>query len=797
MRKTVYKSRAIMKLLLIIALAVILSIWPLRVVRRAIVIEGNGEPLVKSEAINDNRSFGQTFVARYDRLDSIDIYVSALEGGRYLTFSIRGEDGITLCERYVDLHGAGIPGYVSVPVGIDLTVNANYRMTIRGRFSSFRVATEPAGTSPQLAPGFFYYNDDVIADRQVRMRLRYDQPLAKGTSLLYMAVAAAVCVAAMLAVRAYYRRHPERDRLMLTGYAARPPLYAASLLFYGALFIMNFPMKRFHDAPFEIAFLAAGIVLACVLTLYAIRRITGDETTREPMPLPDRVMAVLSALTVAFCCEYMNGVSDAMHAESEKKILLCLAAMLVCAFVTPGKKAGMRVNRYGWFTLFVFACLVVFRNTRIWVVILTGFFALLYFRVGSRYGTRRWFAIVRAGILLHFFLAVGYCLLFRAFQAFNFARYPMIFHTVTVTAEYLSMVCAVTAAGMFACIAKQPVEAGIRGRLRAAWKDILLFGVSASYAVFTISRVAALATVGMVLMLIVVTTLKVFRMENKKRIVRTGDHLVAAVIAPVLAVALCLPAAFSMQRVMPALVRHHRVLKGIEEQWTLKPLVGKAEYDSPYYITASRFAALFSVRFFDGAEGIYNRPYDKYNYDEDGMLIYGWNGEELDYEKYMEMMASEEAKAPQTPAPQAQTSGEHLEEVSNGRFDIFRAYLRHIGLRGHPGIGLVTDEETYVHAHNTFLQSMYDFGIPAGVLFSAWIGVTILFGIYRYLCGPEEDNDDGASPQTHALHVTALTGAFAAASLVEWTFFLYNPVTVMLLMMTGPLLFNGAKHETG
>ncbi|MBQ4416351.1 MAG: hypothetical protein II868_01545 [Butyrivibrio sp.] len=786
-----------MTVLLIVALSVILMIWPLRLVRRAVVIEGSGTPLMTSEAINDDRSFGQTFVARYDRLDSIDIYVSALEGGRYLSFSIRGEDGVILCERLTDLGEAAIPGYVSVPLGIGLTVNANYRITAGGHFSSFRVATEPAGSSPQLATGFFYYNDDVYADRQVRMRLNYDQPLTKGTSLLYMFIAAAAGVAAVCAIRAYYRRHPERDRLMLAGYAMRPPLYAVSLLFYGTLFILNFPMKRFHDAPFEIVFLAVGIVLACVLTMYAVRRITGDETAREPVPPSDRIMAVLSALVLAFCCEYMNGVTDAMHAESEKKILLGLAAMLICAFLAPGAKGRPRVNRYGWFTLLVFVMLVIFRNTRMWVVILAGFFTLLYACIGIKYGVKRWLAIARSGILLHFFLSVGYCLLFRAFQAFNFARYPMIFHTVTVTAEYLSMVCAVTAAGMFACIANRPAEAGIRGRLRAAWKDIMLFGISVSYAVFTISRVAALATTGMLLLLLIVTTYGVFRGGTAKRVVRTGDHLIACVIALVLAVVLFLPAAFAMQRIMPALVRHHRVLKGIEEQWTLKPLLGKAEYDSPYYMTASRFAALFSVRFFDGAEGIYNRPYDKYNYSEDGLLIYGWNGEVLDYEKYMEMQASEGAEAEQPSFPQAKPTGEHLEEVSNGRFEIFRAYLAHIGLRGHPAVGLVTEEETYIHAHNTYLQSMYDFGMPAGVLFSAWIGVTILFGIYRYLCGSKEDDESGASLQTHALHVTALTGAFAAASLVEWTFFLYNPVTVMLLFMTGPLLFNGAEHETG
>ena len=97
----------------------------------------------------------------------------------------------------------------------------------------------------------------------------------------------------------------------------------------------------------------------------------------------------------------------------------------------------------------------------------------------------------------------------------------------------------------------------------------------------------------------------------------------------------------------------------------------------------------------------------------------------------------------------------------------------------------MTEEEIFIHAHNTYIQAMYDFGIPAGLLFSVWIGVTILYGIHVYFRGRDD-----------ALCAVAVSLAFASSGVAEWIFFLYNPVTLMFFGAIVPMMLTGEADDT-
>jgi hypothetical protein len=69
-----------------------------------------------------------------------------------------------------------------------------------------------------------------------------------------------------------------------------------------------------------------------------------------------------------------------------------------------------------------------------------------------------------------------------------------------------------------------------------------------------------------------------------------------------------------------------------------------------------------------------------------------------------------------------QAENEEANDISNGRFEIFSKYFKALRFGGHAKMGLESGED-YAHAHNSYLQVAYNFGIIAGVVF---IGICVM-----------------------------------------------------------------------
>ena len=91
---------------------------------------------------------------------------------------------------------------------------------------------------------------------------------------------------------------------------------------------------------------------------------------------------------------------------------------------------------YGIILTVFFALLVIFRNTRGWPVYLVCTFGLYYIRMAVWEKRERLAENICNGILLHFLIMVGYCLLHRPYMFFIYTRYHFIFHPVTESAVY-------------------------------------------------------------------------------------------------------------------------------------------------------------------------------------------------------------------------------------------------------------------------------------------------------------------------------------------------------------------------
>ena len=133
-----------------------------------------------------------------------------------------------------------------------------------------------------------------------------------------------------------------------------------------------------------------------------------------------------------------------------------------------------------------FAAMIIYRNGRWWTVALAVSFTLFYLTYGMWEHKERLLVNVGRGIVLQFLMATGYALLHRPYLTFRTARYPHIFHTVTITAAYLTIVECVAVVMLLSKMAKSK-------KLKDYWKELLFFGVVSAYILFTMARTAFFA----------------------------------------------------------------------------------------------------------------------------------------------------------------------------------------------------------------------------------------------------------------------------------------------------------------
>ncbi|MBR0164222.1 MAG: hypothetical protein IJQ12_06080 [Lachnospiraceae bacterium] len=832
MRKTVCLRHLIGGAILACTVLLILAIYPARIFRKEQVFSPRTQfaPL-PAEAVNKERNLRQAFLPQYDRLSSLEVWVESLDAGRYMIATLYNEKEVAIAQRYIDLGTYELPGFVSIPLGVGCHVGERHVLLLENRFSTYRTGIVFTDSeSAQVLQGLFY-GWDPVPGMQLRMILHYDLPVSKKASLLFMGLAGILGAALFLAVRRFFAKHPEKDAILLPARVLGYGLTGASVVFYTALFVCNLPFRLFDLRPVECSFYALGIVIAALMTLGAIRRCFFEDAEALPlmkgetddMPgavsaggeapcgIREHLVSVLLALALQYTCNYVNGIVDAMHTDARRGMLVCLFAACVLLLIGthPLKRLSAlfrRMSVYAYLTALTGIVLLIFRNGRMWITWMVVLCAVLFFAAAPYASKGQWGTIFRNAAMLHFLLSMVYCLLFRAYQAYGYTRYGFVFSTATVTGEYMSAMCALCAVLVLSALERTRGEALIV-RIKKAWIPLCLFGLTASYTLFTISRIGYVTAAAAVCVLVLVASC------GRRMIVRAF----CGACALLLAACAVFPAAFTMQRTLPALIGRHHVYEGPEETTTQPMILGRTDPGSSFYISIERFAVLFGERILGLPAPFYFYPYDEIeNYYDDYSFRYVDSGfspekghlyppgmkvpveeaapaEEEAAPAHEEGASGEEVTAEEEAAPGGETSAEKAPaegeppaeekeapaeeeaDVSNGRLDIWRSYIAELNMTGHPGM---SGENTKgIHAHNIYLQTAFDCGIPAGVLFFAWIGITMCVGIFRYF-------RDGR--KTQDLLALAAAASFALVGLGEWSFHLCNPVTLLFLCGIAP-----------
>ncbi|SHI03675.1 O-Antigen ligase [Butyrivibrio fibrisolvens DSM 3071] len=870
MNKKISTIKGIKAVILIISLLLIISIFPLRMWTSIKEETGGGEIVGYTENVDSTHDAIQDFIAQYDRLDSISVFVNELVGGRYMRVAFWDyEKWVVMYQDLIDLGEETLPGYVEIPMGIDLEVGKTYRIFITVQNASFTVGTENITENANAAIGTFYYNDSTFDGYHLAAKYNYELPISKSKSFVYMGIVAAICIVLLIAAEFIGRKKSFGDITVhsLVKYTLNPVVTAG----YAVLAFMVFPMKLFDDRITDILFYEAGLLISYLILLYAInhkRRDNREEVFTSFGSVYDNIrhygQMILIAMAIWYGCDYMNGLANIFHTISERQMAVCLLGVIILTFsakellnvynavaVVIGAIAGfiyyngnklpetekeydlhnliltllivilieclilllnlirllwLRIRNksewknkkltLSWYAVIViafFALIIIFRFARLWGVALAAIYSGLYFRYYVSGDPKKMLKVLSGGLSFNIIYTIGYCLYCRYFYGFIMGRYSMQFHTVTVTAEYLTIMLCATGALLIGKMIKAQDEEGFFDKLSVIWKEAVLFGFVTAYMFFSASRTGFLAIIITMFVMLVIAAI-----TQKKKIL----SFISFVVICILAVVITFAPAFTLQRIVPVMIGHPYF---IEIEDAVPDVRGSKDWDDYSYMSIERFISVFSEKMFS-TDGIdYDYSEDKMNYDENGNPLYDADGNlivssqqstddqtlETEDAEYVEAESTEadavveeisEAEVAASDNPE-EASG--IEEYSNGRFDIWKAYLSSLNMTGHETMSAVAENgENLIHAHNSYIQIAFDHGIPTGIVFFLMIVCGIILAIVRYLKSRNE---------ILSLLPFAIISGFAIAALTEWTFQLCNPMTIALMLTLPSLMFRDKK----
>ena len=853
-----------------LAFIAILSIFPLRVWTKVQSFSTGGELVENSEYINYEYTLAQKFIVQYERLSSVDLYISEVEKGRYITVSVMDENARELLRTYIDTDGYELPGYVNVPLELNAEVGKEYYLSIQACRSKFYVGLEDIPEDTAYVGSLFYDWKEIPA-RHVGACFNYRLPVDKKVSLMAILVIFVIAGIFITFTELYFQKRPEKNTVFALEKTIRIVANPIAFIVFGTLMIMVFPLKIFDSRAIDIIFYEAGLLISAAVVLYAInhkavrhsigisfwQNIQGSDRIRYVL------MMVAIAMSIWYASEYMNDLYDIYHTLSERRIMICLLLLIILTFtysqainlcnaawlilsvvagvyiyrnnalpdtekeydlhnlalkyliiiavlsglvlinlvrealerIIASQKDKTVLTTFGVVLILLFAALVIFRNTRLWGIYLVLVFGALYIKMFFWNGKKDWYKILSGGLMLNFAISLGFSLLHRYFPAYVSGRFAFIFHTVTVTAEYLTCMGAVGAVMLVIKVVAFPRKLSAFKLFKSAWKEIVLFGFIMSYAIFTVSRTAYAAIIVSVLLVVIVVAVR-----NKGQLIRITAVMLVAVL-------LCFPAAFTLQRIIPTVVADP-VFYDIDDADAA--VRGGANWDSNNFMCVERFAGLFASKILGIEVGNYSYPDDIYNYDENGAPLYDIYGYPMD--NPVEEQENKEYGMGKMPVPMdgylaaggfsgaerrmllALTAGyvdesSVIDVLSNGRITIFKSYLNELNMTGHDTMGaLLPNGEIAVHAHNTYLQVAYDNGILTGIVFVMTIICALFSSLSLYRKNEKDD------PLT--LLTFAITLGFTVAGLTEWVFHFGNPMTIALMLSFAGMIFKEKNYES-
>ena len=793
MKTQVSYKKAIQLAILFLMLLAIVIIWPLKIIR-PYYYEGDLDKEA-SGLVQNEGTIVQEFTATRPELSYIEFYVynedlQEMEDGE-LVYRLFDENLNKLDEKQFSVDELKIPGICKIRVRGELEVGKRYYFSLENPNTGL----------------IFSVSDGVNLDA----RYAYHTYFSKIQYAIYALIV--FLVGGMLLFIS--QKIPQRSgKEVRTDYGIR--LVCSLILTMGALGLAwnVFPLRKFSTDWVNILFFETGIGLFIVVTLYGLLH-KGELPERKEISVKEiagKVPALLQILAFAGvmtgCISYVNALS--MHYQqtatrtiliyfalaiifgfSKKEVLnwynpvylLCAVAGSICYCMQNSaddkmfelaKGSAAVVTLWGLVILNVIRMLICHkqyhkqkiskvymvtmvlllteiirsRNTRIWPIEIAFFFGLFAFRAVGTGKTKEFLNHFVNGVFVNFIGVSIYAMLFRPFHRYIHTRYASVFHTATVAAVYDVMVLLLALARFLAVYRREK-------KIKAVWKELVLMGLAGAFTILTVSRTAYSTIIIVGAFALILTTIKEYKdglLGGLKRAgICIGCNLVFFVIV------------YSGCRLMPAIVSQPYTY---DVEWFIDSICRGEELDSERYVTVQRFFEVFADKL-----GIKDEP--------------GLHPEKEQQEN--NGVESQENSNIQPDIVNTSEVVEMLDEFSSGRIQVFKAYLENLDWKGHETMALQDENGQMVqgHAHNTFIQAAYDFGIGAGVFFMLFCAFVCVRGLYYYMKHLGENN---------SLTPVIIAGAFCVSGMVEWVFQPHIPLGFAFLLVW-MLLIPSQKNE--
>lgn len=825
MNQKIKKNQAIQAVVVVLALLIFFTIWPLNLLQLQSTSKSDEVILEESGPVTVENNITQMFLAEGNYLKSVDLYVENDMTGQTITFRLYDSGYIQQWETFhVVSAKSKFPGFIHIPVGMEMEEGWEYYYTIEGLTSEMIVALEDTNASTSFANGTLLYGGNEIPGENVIIRYHYSAPFPWWLVL--------ICGAILVFVA--YQSGPFSKKLLekkhqniyvtvqqVFQWTCNPIVVILAIVALLAVY----PFKRFEVGAVNYAFYYSGILITAAVLLFGInfKRKNDDVFLTWDLfweRLPEWLMSICFAGVIWSCAEYMNGLYDIHHMYATCKMLTWFGLAICC---TMSKKDLLKI----WNPIYlVLASIGAYYYAKPYAgieeqgelyklqayVLVVGGFVILQLLVWTISAIKnkknlenQWIlpTTIATGILFVLLIvlrntrispimtAVLFIVLYyrmwlweRSDRLMKIFGDGLIFHFLYMvgyclmhrpyvrflftrygmyyhTVTMTGYHLALVLSGILVCLLK---KYQITREWKLCWKELCLLGIGHVYLFMTLSRTGLLATIVMEWFIIIFTAF----VWEKKPIVEIGKRVILFALVSVI----LFPAVFTLQRIFPAIV-DDPIYSQIEETgWEVKK---NYPTNSEMYMAIDRFTKMAGNKLF----GLYDDYFSKNDQEESLWPTIEFLCKAKENSVYIVndsvLLASEESGEP-----------EEKEDFTNGRIEIFQDYIKEWNAFGHEEMGaLLRNGEIATHAHNTYLQAIHDHGLVGGIYFTLFGIFVFGYSIYSFL--QKKEDYDRVLP-------VAVMIAFAVAGLTEWIFHICNPMGFSIFVVLVPLLL---KNRTG